>query len=50
MTNRHIAQALTITEGTAGSHIEHILAKLSFQSRTQVAAWAVAHKLLDGAV
>jgi predicted ATPase/DNA-binding NarL/FixJ family response regulator/Tfp pilus assembly protein PilF len=50
MTNRQIAQALTITEGTAGSHIEHILAKLGFQSRTQVAAWAVAHKLLDAAV
>ncbi|MGE0541627.1 MAG: tetratricopeptide repeat protein [Dehalococcoidia bacterium] len=50
MTNRQIAQALTITEGTAGSHIEHILAKLGFQSRSQIAAWTVSHKLLDGAV
>jgi non-specific serine/threonine protein kinase len=49
MTNRQIARALTITEGTAGSHVEHMLAKLGFQSRAQIAAWAVAQGLLDGA-
>lgn len=49
MTNRQIARALTITEGTAGSHVEHMLAKLGFQSRSQIAAWAVAQGLLDGA-
>ena len=30
-----------ITEGTAANHVEHILSKLGFQSRAQVAAWAV---------
>jgi DNA-binding CsgD family transcriptional regulator len=49
LTNRQIAAALTITEGTAGSHVEHILAKLGFGSRAQVAAWAVAAGLADGA-
>lgn len=45
-TNRQIAEALVITEGTAGSHLEHILAKLGFRSRAQVAAWAVAQGLV----
>jgi len=44
-TNRQIAEALVITEGTAGSHLEHILAKLGFRSRSQVAAWAVTQGL-----
>jgi DNA-binding CsgD family transcriptional regulator len=44
-TNRQIAEALVITEGTAGSHLEHILAKLGFRSRAQIAAWAVARGL-----
>jgi predicted ATPase/DNA-binding CsgD family transcriptional regulator len=46
LTNRQIAGTLHITEGTAGSHVEHILAKLGFQSRAQVAAWAVAQGLV----
>jgi predicted ATPase/DNA-binding CsgD family transcriptional regulator len=46
LTNRQIADALVISEGTAGSHLEHILAKLGFRSRAQIAAWAVAHGLL----
>jgi len=46
LTNRQIADALIITEGTAGSHVEHILAKLGFRSRAQIAAWAVARGLL----
>jgi non-specific serine/threonine protein kinase len=45
LTNRQIAEALVITEGTAGSHLEHILAKLGFRSRAQIAAWAVARGL-----
>jgi DNA-binding CsgD family transcriptional regulator len=38
-TNREIADALVITEGTAEVHIKHILSKLGFRSRSQVASW-----------
>ena len=44
-TNRRIAQALVITEGTAASHVVHILDKLGFKSRAQVAVWAAEHGL-----
>ena len=46
-TNRQIAEALFIGEGTVGIHIQHIFAKLGFSSRAQAAAWAVAHGLAD---
>jgi DNA-binding NarL/FixJ family response regulator len=46
LTNRQIAQALVIAEGTAGVHVDHILNKLGFRSRAQVAAWAAEHGLL----
>jgi non-specific serine/threonine protein kinase len=46
-TNRQIAQALVIAEGTVGVHVEHILAKLGLYSRRQVAEWAAAHGLSD---
>ena len=41
LTNRQIAEALIITEGTVGTHVEHILRKLDVRSRTQVATWAL---------
>ncbi len=44
-TNRQIGEVLVIAEGTARVHVEHILAKLSFHSRAQLAGWAVAHGL-----
>jgi len=37
--NRAIADALVISEGTVEVHMKHILAKLQFKSRTQVATW-----------
>jgi non-specific serine/threonine protein kinase len=40
-TNRQIAEALVISEGTAAVHVKHILNKLDLESRTQVAAWAI---------
>ena len=49
LTNREIAAALLVTEHTAMRHVEHILGKLGLRSRTQVAAWAVAHGVADGA-
>jgi DNA-binding CsgD family transcriptional regulator len=38
--NREIADALVITEGTVEVHVKHILSKLGMRSRSQVAAWA----------
>jgi non-specific serine/threonine protein kinase len=40
LSNRQIAGALTIAERTAENHVEHILTKLGFHSRAQIAAWA----------
>jgi DNA-binding NarL/FixJ family response regulator len=45
LTNRQIADDLVITEGTAINHLTHILTKLGFRSRAQVAAWAVEERL-----
>jgi predicted ATPase/DNA-binding CsgD family transcriptional regulator len=44
-TNREIAIMLVITERTADTHVQHILNKLGVRSRTQIAGWAVAHRL-----
>ncbi|RYE42449.1 MAG: protein kinase [Hyphomicrobiales bacterium] len=41
LTNREIADQLVISPRTAQGHVEHILSKLGFTSRTQVAAWVV---------
>jgi DNA-binding CsgD family transcriptional regulator len=38
--NREIADTLVITEGTVEVHVRHILSKLGFKSRAQVAVWA----------
>jgi predicted ATPase/DNA-binding CsgD family transcriptional regulator len=40
LSNRDIAARLLISQRTAESHVEQILRKLGFTSRTQVAAWA----------
>jgi predicted ATPase/class 3 adenylate cyclase/DNA-binding CsgD family transcriptional regulator len=45
-TNRQIAEALVITEGTSANHVNHILDKLGFSSRAQVAAWAAHQGLI----
>jgi DNA-binding CsgD family transcriptional regulator len=39
-TNKEIADRLGIAQRTAESYIEHLLAKLGFTKRTQVAVWA----------
>lgn len=41
LSNREIAARLVISPRTAEGHVEHILAKLGFTSRAQVAAWVV---------
>jgi DNA-binding CsgD family transcriptional regulator len=45
LSNRQIAEALLIAEGTAGVHVDHMLTKLGFHSRTQLALWALEHGL-----
>jgi DNA-binding CsgD family transcriptional regulator len=40
LTNREIADELRITERTAGSHLEHIRAKLGASRRSEIATWA----------
>jgi predicted ATPase/DNA-binding CsgD family transcriptional regulator len=39
MSNREIAAALVIAQRTAEGHVEHILVKLGYSSRAQIAAW-----------
>lgn len=39
--NREIAAALFMGEGTVATHVSSILDKLVFASRSQIAAWAV---------
>ena len=38
LTNRQIADVLHLAERTAENHVQHILTKLSFQNRSQIAA------------
>jgi predicted ATPase/DNA-binding CsgD family transcriptional regulator len=39
LSNREIGKTLAISERTVDAHVQHILNKLGFNSRTQVAAW-----------
>ncbi|MFE3757971.1 protein kinase [Nocardia tengchongensis] len=41
LTNKAIAARLVISQRTVHGHVEHILTKLDFTSRVQVAAWVV---------
>jgi len=43
MTSRAIAERLFLSERTVESHLEHILTKLGFSSRAQVARWVAEH-------
>lgn len=39
--SREVADALVISQRTVETHVEHIYAKLGFNTRAQLAAWAV---------
>ncbi len=39
MSNKEIAASLVIAQRTAEGHVEHILSKLGFSSRAQIAVW-----------
>ena len=41
MSNKRIAQALSISEGTVKVHVKHLLKKLNLHSRTEAAVWAL---------
>jgi predicted ATPase/DNA-binding CsgD family transcriptional regulator len=43
LSNREIAARLVISQRTAETHVEHILSKLGFSSRAQVARWVAEH-------
>jgi DNA-binding NarL/FixJ family response regulator len=45
LSNREIAKTLFIGERTVETHVQNILNKLGFHTRTQIAAWAVAQGL-----
>jgi DNA-binding CsgD family transcriptional regulator len=44
-TNAAIGQHLNVSSATVSSHVAHILSKLGFRSRAQVAAWVVGRRL-----
>jgi HD-GYP domain-containing protein (c-di-GMP phosphodiesterase class II) len=46
-TNREIAEALVITEKTAGHHVEHIYAKADVSTRVGAALFAMRHNLVE---
>ena len=41
LSNAEIARRLVLTEGTVANHVEAILRRLGFRSRTQIGVWAV---------
>lgn len=41
LTNRKIADALTLTEGTGRTHVHNILQKLNLQNRNQLILYAL---------
>ena len=42
LTNKQIGEALFVSERTAENHVQHILVKLGFSNRSQIAAWSAA--------
>jgi DNA-binding NarL/FixJ family response regulator len=46
-TNREIAQALYLSEGTVRNYVSGILSKLQVANRAEAAAYAITHHLKD---
>ncbi len=42
LTNKQIGETLYVSERTAENHVQHILVKLGFSNRSQIAAWSAA--------
>ena len=45
LSDREIAAALSISERTAGNHVQHVMEKINVESRTAAAVFAVRHDL-----
>lgn len=45
LNNKEIAEALSITEGTAKNHVSNLIAKLELRDRTQAAVYAVRNSI-----
>ena len=48
LTNRAIAQRLYLSERTAANHVQHILGKLGFANRSQIASYMSGQQLSTG--
>jgi predicted ATPase/DNA-binding CsgD family transcriptional regulator len=48
LSNKEIAARLFISQRTAEAHVEHILTKLGFNSRSQIATWVAEHRKAPG--
>jgi DNA-binding NarL/FixJ family response regulator len=43
LTNKQIGETLFVSERTAENHVQHMLVKLGFSNRSQIAAWLATH-------
>ena len=50
LSNREIAERLTITRKTAGNHVEHVYAKIGVSNRARAALFAMQHGLMSDLV
>lgn len=46
VSNKDIATLLYVGEGTAKTHVEHIIGKLGVSDRVQAAVWAARHRIM----
>lgn len=44
LSNREIARKLFLSERTVDNHVQHLLNKLTFHSRAQIAAWVASRR------
>ena len=47
LTNKQIGETLYVSERTAENHVQHILVKLGFSNRSQIAAWSGEGRTVD---
>jgi DNA-binding CsgD family transcriptional regulator len=47
LSNRQIAERMVISPRTVDTHVEHVLAKLGFSARTQIAAWVAEQQAVE---
>ena len=50
LTNGAIGEALHLSPRTVGAHVEHILAKLGFTRRAEIAAWVASMAVTAGGI